>query len=119
MDAYNLFATVATDNVVGLWDLRDPQMVMRYCSHVNRREHISAAISPCLKYLAVGSEDRSARIYDIRGGKEMVKVQGKHRDVVTGVAFNPIFPQLATCSFDGTVEFFVDPTIPSNSVPGI
>jgi WD40 repeat protein len=31
--------------------------------------------------------------------------------VVSGVAFNPLFPQLATSSFDGTVKFYTDPTV--------
>ena len=36
----------------------------------------------------------------------MAKLTG-HKDVVSGVAFNPIFPQLATCSYDGSVRFYV------------
>jgi WD40 repeat protein len=118
LEAYNLFATAATDNVVSLWDLRAPSVVFRYSGHVNRRELITIALSPCLRYLATGSEDRSARIVDVRGGKELVKIQG-HRDVVSGVAFNPLFPQLATCSFDGTVKFYVDPTASNKPMPGL
>lgn len=92
-------------------------MIFRYNSHINRRESITIALSPCLRYLATGSEDRTARIVDLRGGREIVKLPG-HKDVVSGVAFNPLFPQLATCSFDGTVRFYVDPTI-SPDVPGV
>ena len=62
-----------------------------------------------MKYIATGSEDRTTRIIDVRGGKEISRLQG-HRDVVSGVAFNPLFPQLATCSFDGTIRFYVDPS---------
>ena len=109
MDCYGMFATAATDNAVALWDLRDPAVVMRYTGHTNRHcEHVQCALSPCLRFLAVGSEDRAARIVDIRTGKELVRLTG-HRDVVTGVSFNPLFPQLATASFDGKVKFFLDP----------
>ena len=116
-ESYNIFAMAATDNVISLWDLRSPSVVFRYNNHVNRRERISVALSPCLRFLACGSEDRTARIVDLRGGKEIVKLQG-HKDVVSGIAFNPLFPQLATCSFDGTIRFYVDPTIAPNT-PGI
>ena len=116
-DSYNLFATAATDNVVSLWDLRAPSVVFRYTGHVNRREQISVALSPCLRYLATGSEDRTARVIDVRGGSEIARLQG-HRDVVSGVAFNPLFSQLATCSFDGAVRFYVDPTGDAH-MPGI
>ena len=118
VEAYNLFATAATDNVVSLWDLRAPSVVFRYSGHLNRRECVSIALSPCLRFLATGSEDRSARIVDVRGGKEIAKLQG-HRDVVSGVAFNPLFPQLATCSFDGSVKFYVDPAASDTSMKGL
>jgi WD40 repeat protein len=104
----------------------------RYSGHVNRRESVECALSPCLKYLAVGSEDRAARIVDLRTCRELaripvpaVSVSGHsphhaciHRDMVSGVAFNPLFPQLATCSFDGTIKFFVDSYADPNQ-PGI
>ena len=48
------------------------------------------------------------RVYDVRAGKEIARLSG-HRDVVSSVAFNPIFPQLASASYDGTVRFYVDP----------
>jgi WD40 repeat protein len=123
-DAYNLFATAATDGVVSLWDLRTPSVSSRYCGHVNRRENVECAISPCIKYLAVGSEDRAARIVDLRTCREIARIpaagagQGQHKDVVTCVAFNPLFPQVATCSFDGTIKFFIDPYV-DQSQPGL
>lgn len=53
-DAYNMFLTAAMDNVISLWDIRDPVCVARYSSHVNRREPITCDISPCLRYIATG-----------------------------------------------------------------
>jgi WD40 repeat protein len=70
-----------------------------------RREQISCAFSPCLKYIGVGSEDRQARIYDLVAGKEAVKL-GLHKDVVTSVEFNPMISQLVTSSVDGSVRFY-------------
>jgi WD40 repeat protein len=54
--AYDLFATAAIDGVVAVWDLRAPTCVSRLSSHVNRREDIQACFSPCLRWLATGSE---------------------------------------------------------------
>ena len=104
-DAYQIFATSSIDNVIALWDIRTPRTVARYCSHVNKRENISCSFSPCVQYLSTGSEDKSARIIDIRTGKELVKLLG-HKDVVSSVAFNPLSPQLATCSYDGQIKFY-------------
>lgn len=107
--AYNIFATAATDNVISLWDLRAPRSISRLTSHVNRREKCQCSFSPCLRYLSAASEDRSARIFDIRGGKEMAKLSGQppHRDVVSSVAYHPIHPQLLSASYDGGIKCFV------------
>jgi WD40 repeat protein len=104
--AYNIFATAATDNVISLWDVRTPRSVCRITSHVNRREKCQCSFSPCLRYLTAASEDRSARIFDIRGGKEIAKIVG-HRDVVSSVAYHPIHPQLVTASYDGSLKCYV------------
>ena len=80
----------------------------RYTSHVNRREPVQAAVSPCLRYIASGSEDRTARVVDVRTGREMAKLAGQHGDVVSSVAFHPLTAQLATASYDGTVKFYRD-----------
>lgn len=106
-ETLNLLATAAIDNAITLWDIRVPTSIGRYAGHVNRRESVQCAFSPCMRYLATGSEDRSARIVDLRAMRELGRVgQGAFRDVVTGVAFHPMSPQLAACSFDGKIRFF-------------
>ena len=104
-NCYNTFATVAIDNCISIWDLRSVNVTHRYVNHVNRREAIRCSFSPCMRYLACGSEDKSARLIDLRTGLELAKYTG-HRDVVSDVAFHPIIPQLATSSFDGTIKFY-------------
>jgi WD40 repeat protein len=105
--AYNVFATAATDGVVAIWDLRTASPVSRYAKHVNRREATGLALSPCLRFMATGSEDKSARIVDLVSGTELAKIT-HFKDVVSAVAFNPIHPQLAAASFDGSIKFFCD-----------
>lgn len=112
-EAYNSFLTSATDNVISLWDIRAPSCVARYSSHVNKREAVGCCLSPCLRYIATGSEDRSARILDVRTGQELARLTG-HRDVVSSVSFNPLFAQLATASYDGSIKFHIDPTLYKN-----
>lgn len=115
-DQYNIFSTGACDNVIHLWDLRTPRTIARFSHHINTREPIVHQISPCLRYVATGSEDRSIRLFDIRTGNELKKLTG-FKDVVSCVAFNPLFSQLAGASYDGSVLFFTDPySIESNPV---
>lgn len=57
--------------------------------------------------------------WSTHAGKELIRLAGQHKDVVTGVGFNPLFPQLATASFDGTVKFYVDPTADPTAYKGI
>ncbi len=107
---YNMFATSSTDNVISLWDIRTPQIVMRFTDHINRREKIQCAFSPCMRYLATGSEDRTTRLIDLQsGGRQIAKLvspNSPQRDVVSSVAFHPIHPQLIAGSYDGTIRCF-------------
>lgn len=48
-DCYNFFTTSATDNKISLWDLRTAIPIGQLSGHVNTREYVGAAISPCLK----------------------------------------------------------------------
>ena len=36
VNAYNIFATAAKDNLILLWDIRAPRSFARFSSHVNR-----------------------------------------------------------------------------------
>ena len=58
-----------------------------------------------MRYVAAGSEDKCAHVYDIRAGRPAAKVKGA-RDAVAAVAYNPRFPQLAAASYDGTLRFY-------------
>lgn len=110
-DAHQVFLSMAPDNVVCLWDLRQATAVLRYTQHVHRREVLHGNLSPCMKYFGTGSEDRTGRLFDMVAGKECAVLTG-HRDVVTCVAFNPLFAQVATASYDGSVRFYADADCP-------
>ncbi len=37
---FNLFTTIASDNLIQLWDIRSPYTIARFSSHINRKELI-------------------------------------------------------------------------------
>ncbi|XP_077469394.1 WD repeat-containing protein 27 isoform X1 [Stigmatopora argus] len=107
-DLYNLFLTSAVTDGVKMWDLRTLRCVRRYENHVNRCHSCSSAISPCGRFVACGSEDKCAYVYDIRSSSYLHKLQ-RHSETVLSLAFNPATPQLLTGTLDGKISLF-DPT---------
>nr|XP_046258175.1 WD repeat-containing protein 27 isoform X2 [Scatophagus argus] len=92
-DSYNLFLTTAVTDGVKIWDLRTLRCVRRYANHLNRCHPCSSAISPCGRFIASGSEDNCAYVYDIRSSSYLHKLQ-KHSDTVLSVTFNPAKPEV-------------------------
>uniref|UniRef100_A0A3P9BD40 Uncharacterized protein n=1 Tax=Maylandia zebra TaxID=106582 RepID=A0A3P9BD40_9CICH len=92
-DSYNLFLTSAVTDGMKIWDLRTLRCVRRYENHVNRCQPCSSAVSPCGRFIATGSEDNCAYVYDIRSSNYLHRLQN-HSDTVLNVAFNPATPQV-------------------------
>lgn len=63
----------------------------------------SAAFSPDSTLLVTASADKTARVWDARGGFPVTSLRG-HRDVVTRARFSPDGQRIATASLDGTVR---------------
>ncbi|XP_031435429.1 WD repeat-containing protein 27 isoform X2 [Clupea harengus] len=104
-DSYNLFLTSAITDGIKLWDLRTSRCVRKYEGHVNRCHQCTAAFSPCGRFVATGSEDNCAYVYDIRSSSYLHKLQ-RHTDTVLNVAFNPAAPELLTGTLDGRLGLF-------------
>ena len=113
----NCFLTASTDGpaaggegaaggLLRLWDIRANRCARQlFGGHLNRVHACGAALSPCLTYAAVGSEDRCAVIYDLRTSRALVKLRGAG-DAVTSVAWSPTACTLAAGSLDGGVRFY-------------
>jgi hypothetical protein len=56
--ALDVFLTASQEGVVQMWDLRACAPVRSFAGHVSRSQPVGAALSPCLRYIASGSEDR-------------------------------------------------------------
>lgn len=103
-----MFVTSSVDNSVKLWDLRSVSCVRRFEGHLNRTHKIGVALSPCGKFIAQGSEDKSVAIFDISQGSLLAKLHG-HSDVVSDVDYCTTNTVLASCSHDSTVRLWTPP----------
>lgn len=106
ISAHDVFLTVSCDDCVRVWDARargGPAMQLK--GHTNRSHPVNAAFSPCMRRLAVGSEDTCAYIYSLRNGRVVSRISGA-RSVVTGIDFHPLRPQMVTASHDREVRFY-------------
>lgn len=104
-DSLNLFFTAAMTDGILMWDLRVGNVVRRFASHRDRATPVGLDFSPCGRYVATGSEDRHAYVYDVRTGTSVSKLSG-HTDVVTDVSFRPQRPGLITSCVDGKIRAF-------------
>ncbi|XP_056423107.1 WD repeat-containing protein 27 isoform X2 [Hyla sarda] len=91
-EAYNLFVTMAIGDCLKLWDIRTLRCVRRFEGHVNRYQSCGVAVSPCGRFIACGSEDTCAYIYETRSSTYLHKIP-EHSESVINVAFNPSSPQ--------------------------
>lgn len=106
-NSYDLFVTGAAGDCIKLWDLRSNRCVHRFEGHMNRVHSCGLDISPCGRFIATGSEDRSAYIFDVRTGTYCKKLTS-HTDVVSDVVFHPLYPQLVTATLDGKLKLYTD-----------
>ncbi|XP_015270887.1 PREDICTED: WD repeat-containing protein 27 [Gekko japonicus] len=104
--AYNLFLTTAIGDGIKLWDLRTLRCERRFEGHRSRCHPCGVAVSPSGQFIACGSEDKCAYIYEIHSSTYSHKLTG-HSESVINVAFSPSSPQLTTATLDGKLQLFL------------
>ncbi|KAG8182106.1 hypothetical protein JTE90_018377 [Oedothorax gibbosus] len=103
--SYDIFLTASQFDGIKLWDLRTNKHVLSYKEHRCRSFHCGASFTPCGKYIAAGSEDKSVYIYDLRQLSHAHKFSDQQTDVFTSVAFTPKSQMLASSS-NGMVYYY-------------
>lgn len=109
--SYDVFASNSVCDGIKIWDLRAAKCVARLDSHLNRFLPMKCSFSADSLYLAAGSEDRVAAIYDLRMMSvncELVKKYGILSDSVSCAQFNPRGSQLLCATLDGKLFNYQD-----------
>eukprot|EP00775_Hariotina_reticulata_P012463 gene12463-12598_t len=108
-----LFASSAPDGLIKLWDVRcgASGCVRSFSGHKCSRSQVplGLALSPCMRFLATGSDDQAAHVFDLRTGTLLHRLRPPSStctDVVTDVAFHPGRPQLAAACINGRLWFY-------------
>lgn len=105
-EALNMFCCAAPDNFISLFDIRTGDQACVLSGHINTAMELGVAISPCKQYIASGSEDRSAYVWDLRMQRVLQRLKG-FRDFTNDVAWNPASPGLCVAGNEGCVKFFL------------
>uniref|UniRef100_A0A8C3CPN4 WD repeat-containing protein 27 n=1 Tax=Cairina moschata TaxID=8855 RepID=A0A8C3CPN4_CAIMO len=105
-EAYNLFVTTAVGDGIKLWDLRTLRCERRFEGHSSHCYPCGIAISPCGRFIASGSEDKRAYIYEMHSSTFLHKLGG-HRECVVNVGFSPSSPQVRLFFFYSSLYGFI------------
>ena len=94
--------TAGADSTVRVWDTLSGALTRIFVDHTS--PVFDVALSPDRRFIATASEDRSARIWDVANGMNLV-LDG-HGDRVWGVAFSRDGQRVATASEDRTIRLW-------------
>ncbi|MBL9139133.1 MAG: protein kinase [Verrucomicrobiales bacterium] len=95
------------DGRIWIWDGRTGQQVATFTNHTRRI--MGARFSPDLKWLATGSLDQTARLWDLTHLREAAVLRGAEH-AITVLSFSPDGRALATGGWDGKVRLWRMPT---------
>ncbi|KAH7850263.1 hypothetical protein Vadar_029987 [Vaccinium darrowii] len=94
----NMLATSASSGVAKLWSMPQVKKVSTLKGHTERLTDV--AFSPVDNYVATGSADRTARLWNTEGS--LLKTFKGHLDRLARIAFHPSGKYLGTTSYDKT-----------------
>ncbi|RIK01687.1 MAG: hypothetical protein DCC46_01205, partial [Armatimonadetes bacterium] len=83
---------------------QDPQTTLRLVAQLGHSSNVErAAFSPDGTRIVTASYDGTARVWDARTGKELLKLEGHSREIYDA-AFSPDGTRIVTASDDGTAR---------------
>jgi len=98
-EAGNRLVTAGDGGLIKIWNLVDKSLVKEFTAH-KRSAIFAVKFSPKGDNLLTGSEDRTAKLFDLDG--QDLRTFSRHQDWVLSVAFNPLVPLFVTTSQDGS-----------------
>lgn len=105
-------ATGGVDQAAKIWDATSGEGLQTFGRNTGLLDLVSGgavveslAWSPDGTSLAVGSQDKSAAIWDVESGREKLRLRG-HQSAVSSVAWSPDGRMLATGSADHTIRIW-------------
>jgi histone-binding protein RBBP4 len=101
----NMLASVGDDQILAIWDLREPSKPLRSKPNAHDRDVNSVAFCPHDEYrLATGSADHDIAIWDLRNLDTRLHTLKSHTDEVYNLSWAPHAEGvLASCSADRRV----------------
>ncbi|CAM9449005.1 unnamed protein product, partial [Hapterophycus canaliculatus] len=112
-DGRLLFSGSRKDAAILCWDIRRTKEVLYTLPRqVDTNQRIGFDIDPSGRYLATGSTERQALVYDIQSQKLVGSLQNQP-DAVGSVCFHPHAPLLSVCT--GQRHFDLDTDTGSDS----
>lgn len=99
--------SVSDDGSLAIWDRAKGEILARFENAGDKV--LDADVTADGAYAASASWDKTARLYDVRGLREIAVLEG-HRGNVNAVAFSPDGSRLFTGSYDGTIRMWEVPT---------
>ena len=103
----NCILSSSLDSTIRLFDKESGELLNSYKGHVNKEFRISSCLSPTDAFIASGSEDGKAFIWDLVDAS-IVREIPAHTRSVSCIALNSKRNEMITCSIDGSVKVWVD-----------
>src|SRR5262249_15587507 len=97
-----ILASGSDEGEIGLWEMPSGRPIRKLSGHAWQTNAL--AFSRDGKQLASAGNDKSARVWQVITGKQLLRL--RHDDNVVAVAYSPDGKTLATASEDKTIRFW-------------